>query len=208
MMKGFIAGLMVGVLGVAGHTLYRQYTEPRGPCLGRCGDGTTCVHGRCEVAVAAPKLRKKKSARRRKRSRRRPTAGSSLAKPTAAQLRQTRGGQALGKVDVVDLAGELGGGATRELSAVQVTAKVRRLDPEIIACIQGAGRGYDLGTRAIKVEVGFRIERSGRVSKVQVKAPRLLHQQGLLGCVRPLLRALVFPESARALIMKYPYALD
>ena len=208
MMKGFIAGLMVGVLGVTGHTLYRQYTEPQGPCLGRCGQGTTCVEGRCEVVTAAPEPRKKKKGRRRKSARRRTSTGSTQAKPTAAQLQRTSGGPALGKVDIVDLAGELGGGAREELSAAQVTAKVRRLDPEIVACIQSASSGYNLEGQVVKVEVGFRIERSGRVKKVRVKAPRLLHQQGLLSCLRPLLRGLIFPESARALIMKYPYALD
>lgn len=158
------------------------------------------------VAAAEPKSRKKKKGRRRPR-RKFVAAGQTLRKPTSAELRQTSGGPSLGKVDVVDLANELGG-TSEELSQAQVTARVRRLDPEIIGCIQRSGRGYDLGGQRVKVEVAFRIERSGRVSKVRVKAPRLLQKQGLLGCVRPLLRALIFPESGRALIMSYPYALD
>lgn len=206
MIKGFIAGLLVGLLTLAGHALYLRQQAAGDPCLGRCGDGTSCSEGQCAVAPEPAAAKKKKKRGRRRRARRKAVDGT-LRKPSAAQLRRTSGGQALGKVDYVDLSGEMGGGKG-ELSEAQVTAKVRRLDPEIIGCIQKASRGYDLGGRRVKVQVGFRIERSGRVKKVRIKAPRLLHQQGLMGCVRPLLRALVFPESGRALIMKYPYALD
>ena len=205
MTKGFIAGLLLGVLVMALFAHYNQHVKRKPPCLQRCGEGTVC---KAEMCVAADDDKKGKKRRlRRKAPRARASGDSSLRKPTAAQLSRTSGGQALGKVDYINLAGELGGGKG-ELSQAQVTARVRRLDPEIVGCIQKASQGYDLGGRRVKVEVAFRIERSGRVKKVRVKAPRLLHQQGLLSCVRPLLRALIFPESGRALIMSYPYALD
>ncbi len=205
-MRGFIVGLLLGVLGVAGHTYYLRHQASKDPCLGRCGDGTVCVKAKCAAAEPKAALKKKRS-RRRRRPRRSRSPGRSLKKPTAAQLRAGRGGSALGKIDYVNMAGELGGSA-RELSRAEVSAKVRRVDNDIIRCIQRASRGYDLSGRKVRVEVGFRIERSGGVKKVQLKAPRLLLSQGLLGCIRPLVKALVFPESARALVMRYPYALD
>ena len=205
-MRSFIVGLVVGLLGVAGYAAYQQHLLRKDPCLGRCGDGTSCDEGICLALKEAP-VAKKKRKRRRRRPRKRGAVPSGLRKPTASQMRSSQGGKSLGAVDYVDLAGETGG-AAKELSKSTVTAKVRRLDPEIIGCIQRASRGYDLGGRKVKVVVGFRIERSGRIMKVQLKAPKLLLKGGLLRCVRPLLKNLTFPESSRALIMRYPYALD
>ena len=215
----FFVGLLVGLVllggGVAG---YHWYQVSQDPCLERCGQGTEC---QVDLCVASDDddtdkvLRKKKKRRRRRwrRKRRRRPANAAitdttapeetLRKVSAADLKSVNRGPSLRKTDYIKMG--TSGGTTRELSTAEINAKVRRLDRGIVACIDRARGEYDV--QRGKVSVAFRIERSGRVAKVRVTAPRVLQRGGLYGCVAPKIRSLRFGPSARSLIMTYPYSL-
>lgn len=203
----FLLGLLVGLLLLGGYAGYQWYRDSRDPCLARCGVGTICDQARCVAQVdEQPKIKNKKRRRRRRRGRRRASAAAAepqLRKVSARQLRPASKGPSLRQTDYVNLASS--GGTKRELSTTEINARVRRLDPRIVGCIDQARADYDI--RSGKVVVAFRIERSGRVSKVRVTAPQLLQQGGIYRCIARQIRALRFGPTARSLIMTYPYAL-
>lgn len=212
----FVLGLVCGLLALGGYFGYEQYRASKDPCLGRCGEGTSCSEGgRCEVAEEGKigKKRKRRRRRRRRRGRRRRNKGVAAATsdapktPSAAERKMVSKGPSLRSTDYIDMKNpKKGGGGGRELSTAEVTRVFRRLDRRIIACIDKARGDYDF--RGGRVSVGFRLERSGHVKKVRVKAPALLQKKGLTRCVVPLVRGLRFPRSSRALVMTYPFRLD
>ena len=221
----FFLGLLVGLLFLGGYAGYQWYQGSRDPCLERCGQGTLCQEGQCVVdsddgdedKVKGKKKRRRRRRWRRKRRRRArsaragvPTAGAppaaveeTLRQVSAADLKSTSKGPSLRKTDYIKMG--TSGGTTRELSTAEIDARVRRKDRSIVACIDRARGDYDV--RRGKVVVSFRIERSGRVARVRVTAPRVLQRNGLYGCIAPKIRSLRFGRTARSLIMTYPYSL-
>jgi len=201
----FYAGLLVGLLPLGAYFGYQYFSGTT--CQGRCGAGTRCERERCVVVVAAsPTATAKKKTARRRRRRRAKHSPDKLLTASAAERRQVSRGPRLQQTDRVDLTRPEGGGTTKELSEGEVTARLRRKDGRIVRCIDNARGRHDLG--ASRVEVSFRIERSGRVSGVRVEAPRLLMRAGIHGCVERVIKGLHFPGSSRALVMTYPYSLD
>ena len=154
--------------------------------------------------VDAPATDRRRGRRVRRGSRRSLARVSTPARrATAAELRPTTQGPTVQGTDYVDLATE-GGQAAKELSTEEVDRLFRRLDAAIVACIDRArGEVEVLG----QVTVSLRIERSGRVEKVQVTAPALLQRGEIYACIRPLVTGLRFAPSGRALIMSYPFDL-
>ena len=218
----FVVGLLVGLLLLGGYAGYQWYQGEKDPCLQRCGAGTECQRGQCVVADDDDdddKVKKKRKKRRRRRGRRRrrrarttvasqgtqpaETEEETLRKVSAADLKPMSKGPSLRRTDYIKMGS--GGGTTRELSTSEIDARVRRLDRGIVKCIDRARGDHDV-TRG-KVKVAFRIERSGRVARVKVTAPRVLQRGGLYTCVAPKIRSLRFGPTARSLIMTYPYAL-
>ena len=203
----FFAGLIVGLLGVAGYFGYERYLGP--PCGARCGGGTFCAEGLCLVTPAPTAGKTPRRRRRKGRGRRRASAAPAAdaptrRAPTAAEVRAASEGPSLNSTDYVDLT--KGGSTGAALDEADITSKVRAIDPKVVACIDRA-RGDEVEFKAATVTLSFRIERSGSVSKVRVKAPALLMKQGLYRCVRDVVTALRFPASGRSTIMTYPYRL-
>jgi hypothetical protein len=206
----FLLGLLCGLLALGGYIGFQHYQRGKAPCGEFCGEGTTCVDGVCQVAVAEDDGKKKRKRRRhrrrwRRRSRRAGSSdpGEQLKKPSASDLVARSKGQRLEVTDYVDM--EKGGGSTRELSTAEVTTRFRKLDRKIIGCIDRARGDYDI--RSGKINVGFRIERSGAIKRVRVTGPAVMMKAGLYGCISRLVRGLRFPASSRALVMTYPFAL-
>jgi hypothetical protein len=200
---GLVLGLILGAAGLFG---YQRVASHEDPCLGHCGTGTTCVEGVCllEEKKVARKKRRKRRRWRRRRPRAKGADEETWRTPTAKDLKSVAKGPSLKQTDYINM--EDKGGDERELTSAEVDGRFRRLDRRIIACIDRAREGWDISTG--KVVVSFRIERKGSVSKVRVSAPAVLQRQGLYDCVRPLVTALRFPPSGRALVMSYPYRLD
>jgi hypothetical protein len=175
-------------------------------CLGRCGDGTRCFQTRCiangpATTVAPPP----KDPRRRKRH------GGGGFNPAAPELKLAPGdeklvasGESLGRAEHVDLT--QGGDDGRELSQEDLDGVFHPAQGQISRCITDAVGDYPLESG--KVEVAFRVERSGAVKRVRVEAPQLLMRRGLYACVRPVVTGLRFPSSGGANVVTYPFALQ
>jgi len=196
-------GVIIGAaLAVGGGWLYLQRAKD---CVGRCGDGTRCFSGRCIAAApastVAPAIDKVK---RRKR----PGGGVGGAQP---ELRLSPGddriavaGDTLGRAEHIDLSQTSDEG--RELSQEDLDGGFRPAQAAISRCITEAVGDYPLESG--KIEVAFRVERSGQVRKLRVTAPQLLMRRGFYGCVRPIVTALRYPASGGANVVTYPFALQ
>lgn len=196
----FIVGVFVGLLPLGGYWGYLQWQADKNPCGNICGEGTGCSQGRC-IAVAPGKTRPRVRRRSRRRRRVTPPPGA-LKQPSAVQRADQTLGPSLKGADHLDMAEAADG---RELSEQEVEQAFRKQDRRILACIEQARGEYDIKGR---VTVGFRIERSGKIEKVQVSAPRLMQSAGLHSCITPLVRQLSFGSSSRSLIYRFPYTLD
>jgi hypothetical protein len=209
---GLLCGLLCGLFCLGGYLLYIWHEKAHDPCLGYCGEGTSCQADRClpldQQSNSSPV---KKSRRGIKRRRTIPgaTPGANPEEepvqrlPSAADLKELVQGPALGKTDVVDLSSS--GGPSRELSQEDVDQRVRALEPRILDCIDKARGDYRIERG--KVVVAFRIERSGRIEGVRTTAPSVMQRAGLHACLGQLINGLRFPVSGRALILSYPYEL-
>ena len=202
-MLRIVAGVLLGlVLAVAGGYVWLHESRD---CLGRCGDGTRCEQARCIAATTVAAAPPKETPHRRKR---RGAGGNGPAAPelklSPGDDRMTASGDALGRPEHIDLtqAGDDG----RELSQDDLDAAFRPAQSQISRCITDAVGDYPLD--AGKVEVAFRVERSGAVKKLRVEAPQLLMRRGLYGCVRPIVTGLRFPASGGANVVTYPFALQ
>jgi hypothetical protein len=197
-----LGGLVLGLLlaGVGGWLWLRQSAS----CLDRCGDGTRCTEGRCVASTAtATSAPSKDASRRHKRRGIGGTPGLEL-KLSPGDDRLTTSGDSLGRAEHIDLTQP--GDDGRELSQEDLDAVFRAAEPQISRCISDAVGDYPLETG--KVEVAFRVERTGAVKKVRVAAPQLLIRRGLYTCVRPVVSALHFPASGGANVVTYPFALQ
>jgi hypothetical protein len=193
-------GVIVGVaLAAGGGWLYLREAKD---CVGRCGDGTRCFNGRCIAAApattvaAAPTMAKK---------RKRHTG------PAQAELKLEPGderiataGDSLGRAEHVDLT--QGGDDGRELQQEDIDAAFKPAQAAISRCITEAVGDYPLESG--KIEVAFRVEKTGQVRKIRITAPQLLMRRGFSACVRPIVTGLHFPASGGANVVTYPFALQ
>jgi hypothetical protein len=193
-------GIVVGVaLAAGGAWLYLRTTKD---CLQRCGDGTRCFNGRCIAAAPATTVATAPTPKRRKRH----VGGA--AQPELhlepGDERIATSGDSLGRAEHVDLtqAGDDG----KELEQEDLDAVFRPAQSQIARCITDAVGDYPLESG--KIEVAFRVERSGQVRKVRITAPQLLMRRGFAACVRPIVTGLHFPASGGANVVTYPFALQ
>jgi hypothetical protein len=93
----------------------------------------------------------------------------------------------------------------RELEQADLDAVFDPKRESISQCVVDAVGDYPLD-RA-KVEVGFRVESSGTVSRVRIQAPELLLRNHVTACIRPIVTALRFPKAGGATVATYPFEL-
>jgi hypothetical protein len=191
-MARVFAGILVGVLlAAAGAWLWRRSQ----PCFDLCGPGTECKANICVTATtpAAPAVVPKE---KRRRARHDSTPEVRLKPGDETMVAE---GDALGRPEKIDLSEP----DVRELSEEELDAGLPR--SRIEKCITDA-----LGDAPLevgRVEVGFRVEKSGQVSRVRVEAPALLQHQGLTRCIRGALASIHFPASGGASVVTYPFEL-
>lgn len=198
-MLRFTLGIVFGLgLAVAGGWLYLHKGKD---CLHRCGSGTQCFDGHCLASGPATTVTSKPKPPHRRRHRSTAQAELHLA---PGDERSASAGDALGRPQHVDLtqAGDDG----RELDQSDLDAVFHPAEPAITRCITDAVGDYPLEHG--KIEVAFRVERSGAVRKVRVTAPQLLMRRGFYACVRPVVTRLHFPASGGANVVTYPFALQ
>ncbi|MDB4965200.1 MAG: hypothetical protein JWN44_889 [Myxococcales bacterium] len=200
----FVFGIFIGVgLAAGGGWLYLQKTKD---CLTRCGDGTRCFNGRCIAAAPATTVAPPPDKKKRKRR-----GGGSGGDPSQPELKLSPGderiasaGEALGRAEHIDLT--QGGDDGKELQQEDLDNVFRPAQSAISRCISEAVGDYPLESG--KIEVAFRVERSGQVRKMRVTAPQLLMRRGFNACVRPIVMGLHFPSSGGANVVTYPFALQ
>jgi hypothetical protein len=196
-------GIVVGVaLAAGGGWLYLQKGKD---CLGRCGDGTRCFDGRCIMAPAATTVATAPTPKKRRHH------GGGAGGPAAPELklepgdeRSASSGDALGRAEHVDLT--QGGDDGKDLQQEDLDAVFRPAQSAISRCITDAVGDYPLESG--KIEVAFRVEKTGQVRKVRITAPQLLMRRGFAACVRPIVTGLRFPASGGANVVTYPFALQ
>jgi hypothetical protein len=185
-------GIVVGVALAAGAGWL--YLRQGKDCIGRCianAPPTT-------VTTAPPPKRRKRH------------SGSGIG-PAQPELKLEPGddriattGDPLGRAEHIDLS--QGGDDGKELQQEDLDAVFRSAQSAISRCITDAVGDYPLESG--KIEVAFRVERTGQVRKVRITAPQLLMRRGFGGCVRPIVTGLHFPSSGGANVVTYPFALQ
>jgi hypothetical protein len=197
-----IFGVIVGVALAAGAGWL--YLQKGHDCIGRCGSGTKCFDGRC---IAAPAPTTVATAPTPKKRKHRGAGGLGPAQPELklepGDDRVATTGDSLGRAEHVDLSQ---GGDERELSQEDLDAVFRPAQAAISRCITDAVGDYPLESG--KIEVAFRVERTGAVRKVRITAPQLLMRRGFTACVRPIVTGLHFPASGGANVVTYPFSLQ
>jgi hypothetical protein len=194
-MGKIFAGLIVGVLVTAAGVWLWQWGTP---CLSRCGAGTQCRDNHCIALSAPPPAAPIKEKRHRAR---RDSAAAPEVHLKPGDEKMLAEGDGLGRPEKIDLSEP----DARELSQEDLDSGFRGANPRIEKCITDALGDAPLETG--RVEVGFRVEKSGQVSRVRVEAPALLQHQGLTRCIRGAVASLKFPASGAASVVTYPFEL-
>ena len=192
-------GLFVGLLLGAGgfYAVDRYALNDRGPCDGRCGEGTRCDGVACvvepEEVPLEPEADAEASKKDRKGKRRRgkrkggdeelaTTQGPPLDDDTGVPRFKPLADQTIGMDD-----------GTERLSDRTIDAELAELDPAFQKCVKQASQRVDeLGTGTVKYSFG--VASSGKVTGVNVRAPKNLKDAGLVPCVRLAVHGHRFPK--------------
>jgi hypothetical protein len=121
-----------------------------------------------------------------------------------ADLKMIWQGEDLSRTETMRLDFSKEGG--RELSQDEIDARFRTKEDAVLACIQRA-RPDEYTDIPGRVNVRFRIQRTGPVKGVQVEAPVILQKGGLTGCIKGVLGGLKFPASNASQVITYPFSL-
>lgn len=201
-MKGFILGLLVAALAVAGFLVWqkRQATPAASPSAG-------------PVASSAPAKKAKKRVRGATRVARAAPENSFGAEPdpepvrlSAADLRNQAQGDDLSTPDVLrlDMSNDK---ELAELSQDQIDERFRAQEPAILECISRARPDPETYVPG-RVTIKFRIQRAGTVRGVRVEGPAILQKNGLYGCIKGVVGRLRFPAAGTSQILSYPFTLS
>jgi hypothetical protein len=192
-MKGFILGILVTGLAVAGYVYWQRIQTPS-PAPGLALDG-----GAGQEA--------KKTKRRSRDVARAQTADSASPsiRLSPGDLRVMAQGDDLSTPDVLRL--DMDQDQLPELSQDQIDRVFRAHETAIVECITRARPAP--GTYvAGQVTVKFRIQRAGTVRGVRVEAPAILQRGGLFGCIKSIVGRMHFPAAGNSQIATYPFALS
>lgn len=197
--SGALVGLLLAGAAAAGYYAWRTRGDP---CLARCGDGTRCESGLCRAIPPAPPT-PPAAPRRRRRGAAHEGAPVPQLQPgdTKVSVEGDRLGAPGARLDLT----RPDDGLPSQLAEESLD---RVFDPErgaISQCLVDAVGDYPLDKA--RVEVGFRVEPSGAVSKVRIEAPQLLLRNHLAGCIRPKVTGLRFDKAAGATVATYPFEL-
>jgi hypothetical protein len=204
--RGFLSGLLVGaVLGSGG--LYLALERPWGR-PGQAIAGAQPDAGAVDEEASEAGAKKGKRARRR-----RPGRGGGAGEVdqvidevivlSAAERRPVWRGPAV-ELPPRDIDFESGGGG-RSLNQGEINAGIASGRDAVSRCIGDARGNAELVAR---IEVKFLVEPDGRVSKVRLRAPSYLMQQGLHPCVTRAVRAMRFPATGAATVVSVPFDLS
>ena len=195
-MKGFVSGLIVGVLIGAGGT-YAALTKSWE------GSGTVAV-AVPDAAVEDGKGKKKKKRKKRRRRKRSSDTGpvDQIVELSAADRQLIWKGQAVRlPPKEVDFSGDSG----RVLNQSEIDDGIASGASAVARCIGDARGNAELSaTITLKMLVGP----NGKVSKRRVRAPRYLQDNGLFGCVSKATGRMRFAGTGAATVVTVPFDLN
>lgn len=96
-------------------------------------------------------------------------------------------------------------GEGRPLDDSEIQGGIAGGSGAVIGCIKDATAGAAISA---EITVQMLVGADGRAGKVRVRAPRWLHEHGLLACARRAARAMPFPATGAPTIVTAPYHLD
>src|SRR6185312_452287 len=140
------------------------------------------------------------------------TSGSrpSVAEPPpvklrAGDLKMVWQGEDLSRTETtrLDFSNDSGG---HELSEDEIDGRFRTRENAVLACVARA-RPDEYTFIPGRINVRFRILRTGTVKSVQVEAPVILQKGGLTGCIKGVLGTLRFPASNMGQVITFPFSL-
>jgi hypothetical protein len=209
-MKGFLLGLLVAGLGLAGYLYVKQ----------RVGAPPSRLAASADAGVQVKPTREKKRRRRGAElvhtGRSGPAPDRSKAEPpplapepvklASSDLKLVAQGDDLSRPDVqrFDMSDDSG---THELSQDDIDDRFRARQEDIVGCITRSRPDEETYVPG-RVTVKFRIQRAGTVRGVKVEAPAILMKLGLYSCVRGVVGGIRFPPSNSSQILTYPFSLS
>lgn len=161
------------------------------------------------AAVTAPPIDAGVTAKKKKRTTRTTTPTGAVEREVDDDITLTDADRALEwRGDAVALPPrtiDLAGGDGRPLDDGEIQGAVASGSGAMVECIKDAAGGAPLsGAITLSLLVGG----DGSVGKVKVRAPRYLHEHGLLACARKAARALPFPGTGAPTVVNVPYDLN
>ena len=210
-MKGFVLGLLVAGMVVAGYFYWTDRLHPPARPVAAADAGTPLKDARDKkkkrrrgaVRVAhndgvgpAPG---RAAAPRWRRSRSR----SNCRRPTSSWSSQ---GDDLSRPDVIHMGDATDDSGSRELTQDDIDASFHAREEAILSCISRARPDEDTYVPG-RVTVKFRIQRTGNVRGVRVEAPAILQKGGIYACIKGVVGGIRFPPSNRSQVGQYPFSL-
>jgi hypothetical protein len=212
-MKGFVLGLLVAGMAVAGYLYWtdRMHPAPK-------------PTANADAGAPAKEARDKKKKRRHGAVRvarndgagqaagaGRPAAPPMEAEPepiklSPADLKLVSQGDDLSRPDVIHMGDATDDSGSHELSQDEIDAKFRAKEDAILSCISRARPDEDTYVPG-RVTVKFRIQRTGNVRGVRVEAPAILQKGGIYGCIKGVVGGIRFPPSSSSQVVSYPFSL-
>ena len=161
------------------------------PCQGYCGAGTRCVAEQCipeaQVEEAAPEPETSREKKRKKRGSRRDRGAGQEAKFVPVDDSNVPRHQP-NRDQVLDMKG-----GTERLGDRDVTRHMRGLEPTFNNCLATAASFSDEDLGGGSIEFQLNVEPSGKVSGVDVAAPKNLRVYGIVPCLRKAVHSSRFP---------------
>jgi hypothetical protein len=197
----FLGGALLGLS--VGATAVYLYVTLQAPtldleCGGLCGEGTSCVAGRCELAEIEPEIELGeepvgKTKRKSRKGRRGASSDEGEAEAELASGPAWTNDSHVPRFDAdADQVIGTSDGSGR-LSDAQIDRELAELDDEFQACVRDANeRVAELGSG--KVSYSFGVAGSGKVIGVNASAPANLRDAGLIPCVRDAVHGHAFPK--------------
>jgi hypothetical protein len=101
---------------------------------------------------------------------------------------------------------DFSGADGHELTEDEIDSRFRTKEDAVLGCVSRA-RPDDYTFVPGRVNVRFRILKTGAVKGVQVEAPVILQKGGLTGCIRTAVGSLHFPASSTGRVITFPFSL-
>jgi hypothetical protein len=220
-MKGFLLGMVVAGLAFGGYLYWKE--RPGAGLFARVSPD-----GGASVKEAKEKKKKRRRGAQRLAQLSEPAPGengpdrprrdpSQAPLPTIdpepepvklgpADLKLVSQGDDLSRPDVVHLGDATDDSGSHELTQDEIDLRFRAKEEAILACIARA-RPDDETYVPGRVNVKFRIQRTGNVRGVRVEAPSILQKGGLFSCVKGIVGGIKFPPSNGSQVVSYPFSL-